>query len=299
MRNTFINQLQFRAKEDPSILLLTGDLGYGVVDNFALELPEQFINFGINEQTMMSAAAGLASKGFKPFVYSIGNFPTFRCLEQIRNDVCHMNLDVCIVALGAGFSYGTAGYSHHLIEDISALSVLPNMSIFSPADTLETEALLPKILAKRGPKYLRLGKGGEGELTQDFQQVAPGISARTGSINFAIVVSGNILSQVIPAVDSFKSESRPTIVSVSELDSIREFIPKVNFEGILTVEEHLLRGGFGTMILELAPQASCRVTRLGIAQLSGEVAGSQQYLRTCYRLNTDSIIEAIETLIAH
>lgn len=298
MRNTFVNQLLLRAKEDPSILLLTGDLGYGVVDSFALELPDQFINFGINEQTMMSAAAGLASKGFKPFVYSIGNFPTFRCLEQIRNDVCHMNLDVCIVALGAGFSYGTAGYSHHLVEDIPALSVLPNMSIFSPADTLETDAILPKILAKKGPKYLRLGKGGEGELTQDFQQVAPGISSRAGSSKYAIVVSGNILSQVIKAVNEFKTEFRPTIISVSEFDSIPKYIPQVKFKAILTVEEHLLRGGFGTMVLELASHLSCSVTRLGIEKLSGEIAGSQQYLREHYQLSTDSIIKSIERLIA-
>ncbi len=139
MRNSFIDVLLQKAKQDERIILLTGDLGYGVVDQFARELPRQFINFGINEQTMMSAAGGLASKGFKPFVYSIGNFPTFRCLEQIRNDVCYMNLDVTIVALGAGFAYGTAGYSHHLIEDISAISPLPHIQIFSPADTFEAK----------------------------------------------------------------------------------------------------------------------------------------------------------------
>jgi transketolase len=114
VRNTFVDELLRQAKTDESILLLSGDLGYGVVDKFQRELPEQFINFGVNEQSMMGAAAGLAASGYKPFVYSIGNFPTFRCLEQVRNDVAYMNLNVTIVALGAGFAYGTAGYSHHL-----------------------------------------------------------------------------------------------------------------------------------------------------------------------------------------
>ena len=144
MRKVFLEELLKYARQDPRVILITGDLGYGVVDQFAEELPKQFINFGINEQSMMSAAAGMAKVGFKPFVYSIGNFPTFRCLEQVRNDVCYMNLDVTIVAVGAGLAYGTAGYSHHLVEDISALSALPNLRIYSPADGLETKVVLEK-----------------------------------------------------------------------------------------------------------------------------------------------------------
>jgi transketolase len=134
-----------------------------------------------------------------------------------------MNLDVCIVSLGAGFCYGTAGYSHHLIEDISALSSLPNVSIFSPADTLEIEQLFPKILKKSGPSYLRLGKGGEDLLTQKFQNVDSGISILAGSGELAILTTGNVLSEVISAVGKFPSEVQPTIVSVSDFDSLSRF----------------------------------------------------------------------------
>jgi len=298
MRNTFINQLFTAAKADKSILLITGDLGYGVIDQFADELPGQFLNFGINEQSMMGAAAGLASKGFKPFIYSIGNFPTFRCLEQIRNDVCHMNLDVCIVALGAGFSYGTAGYSHHLVEDISALSALPNLSIFSPADILEVELLFPKILAERGPRYLRLGKGGEGRITEKFQQVASGISILSGSSKFAVVTTGNILSEVILALDDIAPELHPTVISVSNFISLKDYIPEIKYDRIMTVEEHVLRGGFGSLILEHLSNLNCNVTRIGIDSLSSEISGSQQFLRRSYNLNSVAIAQAIKKELA-
>jgi len=291
MRNTFINQLLASAREDKSILLITGDLGYGVVDQFADELPEQFLNFGINEQSMMGAAAGLASKGFKPFVYSIGNFPTFRCLEQIRNDVCHMNLDVCIVALGAGFSYGTAGYSHHLVEDISALSPLPNVAIYSPADTLEVELLFPRILAEPGPRYLRLGKGGEGRMTEKFQQVALGISILSGTSKLAVITTGNIISEVILALKDISPEFHPTVISVSDFNSLKGYIPEIKFDRIITVEEHVLRGGFGSIILELLSNSKCNVTRIGISTLSSEINGSQQFLRRKYGLDSASITQ--------
>lgn len=294
MRNTFIDQLLASAKEDKSILLITGDLGYGVVDQFADELPEQFLNFGINEQSMMGAAAGFASKGFKPFVYSIGNFPTFRCLEQIRNDVCHMNLDVCIVALGAGFSYGTAGYSHHLVEDISALSALPNISIYSPADTIEVELLFPRILAERGPRYLRLGKGGEGQITEKFQHVTPGISILRGSSKLAVITTGNIISEVILALKDISPELHPTVVSVSELNSIKGYISEIKFNRIITVEEHVLRGGFGSIILEHLSNSNCNVTRIGISSLSSKISGSQQFLRRNYELDSAAITRLVK-----
>lgn len=286
MRSTFINQLLASAKEDKSILLITGDLGYGVVDQFAAELPNQFLNFGINEQSMMGAAAGFASKGFKPFVYSIGNFPTFRCLEQIRNDVCHMNLDVCIVALGAGFSYGTAGYSHHLVEDISALSALPNVSIYSPADTREVELLYPNILAKGGPRYLRLGKGGEGRITEKFQQVASGISVLSGSNKLAVITTGHILSEVIFALKEIPPELHPTVISVSDFDSIKDYVAELRFDRVLTIEEHVLRGGFGSIVLEYLSNLNCNIKRIGIDRLSSKIIGSQQFLRRSYGLDS-------------
>jgi len=161
LRNAFATQLLDIARADSSILLITGDLGYGVLDRFQQELPEQFINAGVAEQTMMSMAAGLAASGYRPFVYSIANFPTFRCLEQIRNDVCYMDNPVTIVSVGAGLVYGVHGYSHHAVEDLAIIRSLPNITIYSPCDSVETKYSVNKILESKHPAYLRLGKGGE------------------------------------------------------------------------------------------------------------------------------------------
>ncbi len=288
MRNSFIDVLLQKAKQDERIILLTGDLGYGVVDQFARELPRQFINFGINEQTMMSAAGGLASKGFKPFVYSIGNFPTFRCLEQIRNDVCYMNLDVTIVALGAGFAYGTAGYSHHLIEDISAISPLPHIQIFSPADTFEAKIVAEKITSFPGPKYVRLGKGGEGSITSNFDHTILGLSVRRGSKDLAIVSTGNILSEVLTAREILESE-KPTVISCYDFAVLTGFLQKENYTSLIAVEEHLLRGGFGSFIQENLRDCQSVLTRIGIEKIDTNISGSQGFLRSKYGIDSKKI----------
>ena len=293
MRNTFVNLLLQRAKQDERIIFLTGDLGYGVVDQFARELPRQFVNFGINEQTMMSAAAGLASQGFKPYVYSIGNFPTFRCLEQIRNDVCYMNLDVTIIALGAGFAYGAAGYSHHLIEDISAISPLPNIRIFSPADTHQTELVAEKTFSISGPKYVRLGRGGEGNLSLNFSGDTFGLSIMKGSSDIAIISTGNILEESIN-VKSLRPDLDPTLISCYDLSVIPDFAGRLEFGKILSLEEHVLRGGFGSLVQEHLLSFKGEFKRIGIARIDSHVSGSQEFLRDHYGLSKKKLSEKLD-----
>ena len=288
MRNTFVGELLKQAKKDESILLLTGDLGYGVVDTFQQELPEQFINFGINEQSMMGAAAGLAASGYKPFVYSIGNFPTFRCLEQVRNDVAYMNLNVTIVALGAGFSYGTAGYSHHLIEDLGALTSLPNIMTYSPADSLETKSVMKLLLENESPKYVRLGKGGEPDLTASFEKTIPGMSILRGDPSFAIISTGSILSEAIKLRELLE-DVNPTILSFYDLSIMKNYLSLQNFSKILTIEEHVLRGGFGSLVAENLEWNYCEIERFGISKVNSEISGSQSYLRDQYGLSAEKI----------
>jgi transketolase len=162
LRREFIDELTEFALVDQSIILLTGDLGFGVLERFRDLLPNQFLNLGIAEQSMMGIAAGLAKCGFRPFVYSIGNFPSMRCMEQIRNDVVYMDLPVTIVALGAGFSYGTAGYSHHLVDDIGAIRSF-NMEVYVPDGPSCSKKVINRIIERRKPAYVRLGRGGESE----------------------------------------------------------------------------------------------------------------------------------------
>ena len=158
MRDTFIEQLTKIARNDPNVLLLTGDLGFGVFENFRKEYPKQFLNVGVAEQNMSMIAAGLALKGKRVFTYSIGNFPTLRCLEQIRNDICYHDLNVTIVSIGGGFSYGALGMSHHATEDLSIMRALPNITCVAPSSLEETKDATFQLYKKKGPSYLRLDK---------------------------------------------------------------------------------------------------------------------------------------------
>src|SRR5215472_10399304 len=140
MRDAFIEALFDLAAHDRRIMLLVGDLGFGVVTRFKTELPDQFVNVGVAEQNMAGLAAGLALSGRIVFTYSIANFPTIRCLEQIRNDICYHDCDVKIVAVGGGLAYGSLGMSHHATEDIAVMRALPNMTVLAPNDPLEAAA---------------------------------------------------------------------------------------------------------------------------------------------------------------
>ena len=164
MRTAFIKQLIEEAKTNDKIFLLIGDLGYNVVTPFAEAYPDRFINVGICEQNMVGIASGLAMNGYNVYLYSIGNFPTLRCIEQIRNDVCYYNGNVKVVSVGAGFAYGSSGVSHHATEDIGMMRTLPNMVICSPSDPSEAKAITHISAQYNGCMYIRLGKAGEKEI---------------------------------------------------------------------------------------------------------------------------------------
>jgi transketolase len=299
LRDTFIRQLTELASKDPDIFLVVGDLGFGVIEEFATKYPKRFLNAGVSEQNMMGVASGLAGSGFKVFVYSIANFPTMRCLEQIRNDVAYHNLNVTIVAVGAGFAYGTLGYSHFAVEDLGIMRVLPKMAIYSPGDSDELKIILPHILEMGGPKYLRLGKNGEPSLSNS-RMIAPE-SARLLKPGTKLVVlsTGGVGIEVVKAI----SEMSPTRADLVAHFSVPHFshqaidsIGLQNFEQIITVEEHVLDGGFGSYILEYLEtnQKLIRTKRIGIQRSFHYEIGDQKYLRQLARLDPDSIRYEIE-----
>lgn len=166
MRDTFVRTLITLAKSNPNIELFTGDLGFGVLKPFWEQLPDQFVNAGIAEQNMTAAAAGAAGEGKIVFTYSIGNFPTLRCLEQIRNDCAYHDANVKIVCVGGGFVYGSLGMSHQATEDIAVMRALPNVAVLCPGDPAEAEAATKAIAEYPGTCYLRLGRGGENVSTR-------------------------------------------------------------------------------------------------------------------------------------
>lgn len=302
MRNSFISALLEEARIDARIILIVGDLGYGVVDEFRTELPDQFMNFGINEQSMMSAAAGLASEGFRPFVYSIGNFPTLRCLEQIRNDVCFMNLPVTFVAVGAGFAYGTSGYSHHLIEDISILRGLPNLRLFSPVDPIDSRASVIAVLEEETPAYVRIGKGGEPLLNQMREDLKLGYREYLDGPDGIILFTSTIGDEVIAAGKILQERGlNPTIASCSQINSKQMSHLKLKSQGkfVMTVEEHTIAGGFGSLVRELLQNefTNSRILSCGVERLLEREVGSQRYLRSVYGLDAISLGKKFEDFL--
>ena len=301
MRNAFAEQFLELAKADPKLLLITGDLGFGVLDKIAAELPEQFINAGITEQSMMSMAAGLASEGYRPFVYSIANFPTLRCLEQIRNDVCYMDNPVTIVSVGAGLGYGNLGYTHHAVEDIGIMRMLPNIDIYSPADTYEVRISLKHILELNHPAYLRLGKGGEPPIhsTELFNIDGP-LEIIKGSQGF-IAFTGGIGSRVIEAINLLNNAGFfPTVFSTPKLsrEIIEALIKSTDGSFVLSIEEHSLIGGFGSWLLEAQSDLNLRVqiSRMGLDQENIALLGSQSYLLDKANLTSREIADAFVRL---
>lgn len=302
MRDTFVKSLKARAHEDEKIFLMVGDLGFGVIDDFAAELPNQFLNAGIAEQNMMGMAAGLASRGRLPFVYSIANFPTLRCLEQIRNDVCYHNLPVTIVSIGAGMGYGTLGYSHYAIEDISVLRALPGIRILSPSDPFEVDACLDLILRDPQPTYLRLGKNGESKLHNSKVSIwGQPLELRSGS-DYILLATGAIADESLTAANLVSLElaidiavySIPVIkpLNLSNLDL-------GSAKAIITVEEHTLSGGFGSAILEYLNNLENRipVRRIGLPDEIRTVIGSSTYMKFQTNLDVASIAKSLRDVV--
>ena len=296
MRDAFVNTLIEEAKKNPDIILITGDLGYGVLDRFQSELPNQFINSGINEQAMMGMAAGIASTGKRVFVYSIGNFPTLRCLEQIRNDVCLMNNPVVVVSVGAGYAYGPQGYTHHALEDIAVMRALPNLDVLVPADPFETISATKFLTDTKSPSYLRLGKSNERNIQKtepklEYGKINEIISGKCGTLLFV----GSIGRIAIEASVDLSTKGFPvSVASVPFLTTLdREYLEKAAIKGpIITIEEHSDRGGLGSSILEFfnSTEINASVGIIASNQNNLSQIGNQEYLREANKLTAQNIV---------
>ena len=305
MRDAFISELTLLAREDPSVFLIVGDLGFSVIESFAEEFPDRFLNAGVAEQMMIGAASGLAAAGYNVFVYSIGNFPTRRCLEQIRNDVCYHNRSVTIVAVGAGFSYGALGYTHHAIEDIAVMRALPNMTVYSPADPREARALTRQAAESSRPHYLRLGKNREPNLhDSELQSAVPdALVLREGS-DVTVLVTGSIAGVALEASDLLRAEGiSARVVSVPILKPLGDGVLKAagGTSAIVTLEEHSLIGGLGSAVLESAAMARNRtpIYPIGIPEHTlGKYVGAHEYLREKNGLTAEAVYDAVRSMLA-
>lgn len=304
MREAFVNQLIELAKTNKNIELLSGDLGFGVLKPYWTQLPEQFMNAGIAEQNMLSMASGMAMEGKIVVVYSIGNFPTVRALEQIRNDCAYHGANVKIVCVGSGFAYGSLGMSHHATEDIALLRALPDVMVICPGDRLEAQAAVKIMMTAPGTCYLRLGRGGEQQVHKrlDTFMLGKAVQIRTGTelCKIALFSTGDILAEAHAAVNLLAADgihiSQYSFPFVKPLDEqlIRECAQQ--YEYIFTLEEHNIVGGFGGAVAEVLAEVGtgCKLVRLGIKDTYCEDVGDQQYLRALNGINAQGIAERIK-----
>ncbi len=299
MRNTVIDALTNMAETDDRITFVTADLGYSVLEDFAAKFPERFFNVGICEQAMSSVAAGMALSGEIVFTYSIGNFATLRCIEQIRNDVCYHNANVKIIAVGGGVSYGQLGMSHHATEDIAMMRALPHMRVLTPADPEEALAAARYAVQTEGPCYIRLARRGEPVLypkagaidVTKVQTVIPGEQV-------AVIGCGPIVAEVKKACETLRHRGIEAgaysvpCVSPLDRDAVRTIARQADW--VVTVEEHQITGGLGSAVAEaLCDLPDVRQLRMGIPDEYPHIVGSHEYLCDYYGLSADKIAEKI------
>ncbi len=299
MRNTLINAIELEAEQNKSLFVITGDLGFGVFDKFSTLFPDQFINAGVSEQNMTSLACGMALEGAKVFTYSIGNFSTLRCLEQIRNDICYHNTDVTVITVGAGFSYGQLGVSHFATEDIAIMRALPNLTIISPCSPIELDLLFPQLMKINQPKYIRIDKS---SATLPFvKPVKLGSPTRYLDGDDVVLVStGGIVDEALKVADLLsKKNISVRVLSVHTLKPINtnSFISELTgFNAVYTLEEHSIIGGLGSLVSEIIMESNLRpkkFKKLGIRDVFPRVVGDQSYLRNYFRITAPSIAELI------
>lgn len=287
MRNAFIQTLCQLAERDPRIWLLTGDLGFSVLEAFAERFPDRFINVGVAEQNMIGVATGLARCGKVVFTYSIANFATLRCLEQIRNDVCYHQANVKIVAVGGGFTYGAAGYTHHGVEDLGVLRILPNLTLVAPGDPVETRLATRAIVDWPGPCYLRLEKTGNPtvHVVEPAFHLGRAIAVRPGR-DVTLISTGGMLPETLATASRLAIEGIEARVlsmhTLKPLDAGAVLQAARETRAIVTVEEHRVIGGLGSAVAEVLAEAQpgpCRFRRFGVPDQLYHRVGSQQFLR--------------------
>lgn len=303
MRNHLINKITEFAGQNENIMLITADLGFSVIEKFKERFPNRYINVGIAEQNMATVAAGLALEGNTVFIYSIGNFPTLRCIEQIRNDICYHNANVKILAVGSGFAYGTLGMTHHATEDFAIMRALPNMKVFTPCDSISAEAIAQDICRINGPCYVRLERGGEpGIFSKDEKFKIGKLKEIRKGYDIAVITIGTVINEAIKAADILREQNKNiSVYSVYSLKPIdKEQILEIakEYKYIITVEEHQITGGLGSTIAESIVENNMvtKIIRLGLNDEFTSVVGNQEYLREVYKIDYKNIIRKIELL---
>ena len=296
MRNAFADEITKLAIDNPSLILLSGDIGNKLFDKFKGVAPTRFYNCGIAEGNMMSVAAGMGLSNLRPFVYTITPFTTTRCFEQIRGDVCYHKSPVVIVGTGSGLSYAKLGPTHHSLEDMAILRTLPGMRVLAPCDSTELRLAMSAVLEHRGPAYIRIGKKGEADIhaSPPKFKIGEAIIVRPGK-DVALLCAGTLMSETLKAADVLKEKGISAEVvsfhTVKPLDEIYLQSASTRFKLLITVEEHSRIGGFGSAVSEWRSSTNCAIQQISLGtddEFMHEV-GSQSYARKKYGLTAENI----------
>jgi transketolase len=309
MRKAFIRGLICAAEKDPRIMLITGDLGFRFLEPFASRFPDRFLNIGVAEANLVSVAAGLASVGFAPFIYSIATFASMRAFEQIRDDISLQNLNVKIVGIGAGFSYTKAGPTHHSYEDIALMRTLPNMIIVSPTDTFEAEQATLKLAELKRPAYLRLERNPETESRINPNPFALGKGYVLDKGQKAVILVTGTKVDLARQVAHILYRTRKISIGVAAMPTVQPidspFLKKLfaDYPCIITLEEHAKTGGFGSAVLEWANESDTlgktKIIRLGLSNNRNIKTGDYASLMSEHGLTAKQIARLVGTSLNH
>ncbi len=302
MRDRFVKSLIKTFERYKNVTLITGDLGYGYFKNFYEKENNQFLNIGVSEQNMASVAAGISMiDNNVVYIYSIGNFATLRCLEQIRQDICYHNLNVNIVAMGAGFSYGSLGGSHHLLEDIAIMRTIPNIKIFLPSDEKDIDQIIKKTSKGIGPTYTRIDKSKIANNILPNSTITKPRLVLSGKDGF-VISTGGIINDVLKSISLLKLKHHidlGLIVISSILKEDTDFFDKKLKKNmnIFTVEEHSVIGGIGDYCLAIFNNRKIKIKKfkkIGVPNTKfSSYSGNQDYLKKINKLDAQNITKII------
>lgn len=303
MRAAFSDSLVRIGRLDPRLLLLTGDHGYSLFDAFRKHCPSQYINAGIAEQNMVGMAAGLARTGFRPFVYGLSAFVPVRVVEQIKLDIAHDNLPVVLVGDGAGFVYSHLGTSHQSTEDIACTRAIPQLSVFSPADRFEMTMCMDQAYDAKGPVYLRMGKADRGDVHGGPLTATSGalLMVRKGTPGgLSVIATGSMLRTAVDIADSqFTSAFVWSVPNLKPIDSAQVEDICRKSRALVTLEEHSIYGGLGSLIAEISSSTIPRpILRIGVSDRFSLHCGNYDYLLSEHRLDVPTVQQRIGTFFA-
>lgn len=302
MRNTVINKTFEFAKQDKNVFLITGDAGFGVLDEFKKSFPERFLNLGIAEQNMISFSAGMSLAGYKIFVYNIIPFLLYRCYEQVRNDICYQELPVVLVGIGSGVTYAPLGVTHYSIEDIAIARTMPNLTILSPCDTTEAEKCAEFAYKSKKPVYIRLAKSGEPKIHRTKLKTINNPIVLSEGQRVAVLFHGSVGTEVLKATENLKNN--PRIISVPMIHPLNFKSLLKSLKGIktlITVEEHFVEGGLGSIISDwlVRERYQFNLVKLGIKNEFIHAIKNNSGMRKKYGISADCIGNTIKEAFRH